>query len=389
MNNFIYDIPTKIYFGKNQLSSLGQELSKYGSKVLLTYGGGSIKKTGLYDKVVLEIKKAGLKLYELDGIEPNPRHTTVNKGADICKKEKIDVLIAVGGGSVIDCTKMIAAAAFYDGDCWDIITNKAQATNCLPIMTVLTLSATGTEMNFNAVISNMDTNDKIGIKFPPMRPKVSYLDPTNTFTVNKYQTAYGGADILSHIIECYFNMDEGSFMLDTVMEGLMKTVIKYVPIALIEPDNYEARANIMWASSWALNGFINGGNTQAWSCHAIEHQLSAYYDITHGLGLAIVTPRWMKYVLDERTVSKFYQFGVNVFDIDKKLPQMEVANLAIKKFSDFLYKECKIASTLTEIGIDSENIDIMANKAATLGGLQYAFRPLNTADVKTILQNCL
>lgn len=389
MNNFIYDIPTKVYFGKGQLGNLGQELAKLGSRVLLTYGGGTIKKTGLYDKVVREIEKAGLKYFELDGIEPNPRHTTVNKGADICKRENIDVLLAVGGGSVIDCTKMIGVAALYEGDCWDIVTDKVQGKGCLPIVTVLTLSATGTEMNFNAVISNIQTNDKIGIKYPPMRPKVSFLDPTNTFTVNKYQTACGGADICSHIMENYFNIKEGSYMLDTVMEGLMKTVIKYVPIALKEPSNYEARANIMWASSWALNGFINGGNMQAWTCHAIEHQLSAYYDITHGLGLAIITPRWMEYVLDESTVRKFYQFGVNVFDIDKNLPHMEVAKKAIELFRNFLFNICGLASTLTAICIDETNFDAMANKAATMGYLQYAFKPLTGYDVKKILQNSL
>ena len=389
MNNFIYDVPTKIYFGTNQLVSLGKELAKFGKKVLLVYGGGNIKRSGLYQKVVNEIERAGLELFELSGIEPNPRHTVVNKGAEICKKEKIDMLLAVGGGSVIDCAKVIGATALYDGDCWDLVTNKAQSKGCLPIITVLTLAATGTEMNFNAVISNMDTNDKIGMKFPPMRPKVSFLDPSSTFTVDKYQTACGGADILSHIFENYFNIKEGSYMTDTIMEGLMRTVLKYVPIALKQPDNYEARANIMWTSSWALNGFICGGNKQLWSCHAIEHQLSAYYDITHGLGLAIITPRWMKYVLDDKNVSKFYQFGVNVFDIDKNLPPTKVAEMAINKLSDFFYKECNLPSTLTEIGIGKEKIAIMANKAAELGNLQHTFKPLNGLDVENILSNCL
>lgn len=389
MNNFIYDVPTKIYFGSDQLENLGKELALLGKRVLLTYGGGNIKRSGLYERVVKQINDAGLEFFELSGIEPNPRHTTVNKGAEICKKEKIDVLLAVGGGSVIDCTKVIGAAALYEGDSWDLVTGNKQGRGCLPIITVLTLAATGTEMNYNAVISNMETNDKIGMKYPPMRPKVSFLDPKNTFTVDNYQTACGGADILSHIFETYFNIKEGSFMTDKVMEGLMKTVIKYVPIALKNPTDYEARANIMWASSWALNGFICGGNKQLWSCHAIEHQLSAYYDITHGLGLAIITPRWMEYVLDGKNVDKFYQFGINVFDIDKNLPQMTVAKLAITKLSDFLYKECNLASTLTEIGIGVEHIEIMANKAADLGKLQHTFRPLNAADVANILKNCL
>lgn len=386
MNNFVYDIPTKVYFGENQLSHLGEELKKYGNHVLLTYGGGSIKKIGLYDKVVAEIQKAGLMLFEFGGIEPNPRHTTVNIAAQICKQEKIDVLLAVGGGSTIDATKVIGATAFYDGDCWDLVTKKAPVTNCLPIVTILTLAATGSEMNAGAVISNLETNDKKGIQI--MRPKVSFLDPTNTYTVNAYQTACGSADILSHLFEIYFNQKEELYMLDTIMEGLMKTVIKYAPIALKEPENYEARANLMWASSWALNGFVRCGKTQSWSCHAMEHQLSAYYDITHGLGLAILTPRWMEYVLDETTLPKFYQFGTNVFEIDKTLPPMEVAKMSIQKLSDFLFHTLKLNQTLSEIGIDSTHFAEMAQKAC--GGKSIkGFKVLEQQDVEKIYEMCI
>lgn len=225
--NFIYDIPTKVYFGENQLAHLGEELKKYGNRVLLTYGGGSIKKIGLYDKIVEEIQKAGLELFEFGGIEPNPRHTSINQAAQICKQEEIDVLLAVGGGSTIDATKVIGAASFYDGDCWDLVTKKAPITNSLPIVTILTLSATGSEMNGTAVISNLETNDKKGVKSPLMVPKVSFLDPTNTYTVNSYQTACGSADILSHLFEIYFNQNEEMYMLDSISESLMKTVIKY------------------------------------------------------------------------------------------------------------------------------------------------------------------
>lgn len=171
----------------------------------------------------------------------------------------------------------------------------------LPIITVLTLAATGSEMDAGGVISNPETKDKIGLIFPPMQPKVSFLDPTNTYTVSKFQTAFGAADMLSYIMEVYFNMDQDLYMLDTVMEGLMKTIIKYAPVALAEPENYEARANLMWTSSWAINGYVNGGKRQVWSCHPMEHELSAICDITHGLGLAILTPHWMEYTLDEST----------------------------------------------------------------------------------------
>ncbi|MEA5024182.1 NADH-dependent butanol dehydrogenase A [bioreactor metagenome] len=388
MNSFVYDIPVKVYFGQNQLSNLGKELQKYGKRVLLTYGGGSIKKMGLYDKIVAEVKKAGLELFELSGIEPNPRITSVNQGAEICRKEKIDVLLAVGGGSTIDATKFIGAGAFHDGDVWDILTGKVSITHCLPIITVLTLSATGSEMDTAAVISNLETKDKIGYLHPMLLPKVSFLDPTHTFSVSSYQTACGAADILSHIIEVYFNMNQDLYMLDTVAEGLMKTVIKYTPIAMKEPDNYEARANLMWASSWAINGFLNGGKMQAWSCHPMEHELSAFYDITHGLGLAILTPRWMEYTLDETTAAKFHQFGCNVFGMDKDREPMAVAKKSIDMLSDFFFNTLGLKSTFTEIGIDETHFSIMAKKACG-GGVLPGFKPLNQQDIETIFKACL
>ncbi|MFQ7701639.1 MAG: iron-containing alcohol dehydrogenase, partial [Christensenellaceae bacterium] len=316
MNSFVYDIPTKVYFGSDQLGHLGDELKRFGNRVLLTYGGGSIKKTGLYDRVTAEIRRAGLELFELSGIEPNPRVDSVRKGAELCRREKIDVLLAVGGGSVIDATKFIGAGTFYDGDPWELSTGKGEIKACLPIVTVLTLSATGSEMDMGGVISNPETKDKLGRLDPHMLPKVSFLDPVNTYTVSAYQTACGSADILSHLFEVYFNMQPDLYMLDCFMEGLMKTVIRYTPVAIEKPDDYEARANLMWASSWAINGFVNGGKEQEWTCHPIEHEVSAIYDITHGLGLAIITPRWMEYCLDETTVSKYRQFAVNVFGID-------------------------------------------------------------------------
>jgi hypothetical protein len=383
MNNFIFDIPTKVYFGENQLEHLGEELSKFGNKVLLTYGGGSIKRMGLYDKVINELEKAGLEVFELSGISPNPRITSVNEGAEICKKENIDVLLAVGGGSVIDCTKFIGAATYYDGDAWDIFMGKYQVKKSLPIVTILTLSATGSEMNSGGVISNEETSEKIAKGSDVLLPKVSFLDPTNTYTVSKYQTAAGSADILSHIFEVYFNNENDLFMLDTVMEGLMKTVIKYAPIAMKEPENYEARANLMWASTWAINGFVRGGKTHGWSCHAMEHQLSAYYDITHGLGLAIITPRWLDYILDNTTVNKLYQFGCNVFDIDPSLEKMVVAKLSIKMLSEFFFKELGLQSTLSEIGIDNSKFELMAKKACE-GSVIRGFKTLDQNDIVNI-----
>ncbi len=389
MYNFTFQNTTKIYFGENQLGHLGEELKQYGTRVLLTYGGGSIKKIGLYDKVMAELARTGLTVFELSGIEPNPRHTTVNKGAELCKRENIDVLLAVGGGSTIDCTKVIAAAAFYDGDSWDLVTHKAPVTKALPLLSVLTLSATGSEMDSGGVISNLDTNEKYGLLHPLLQPKVSFLDPAVTYSVSAFQTACGGADILSHVFDVfYFTFAEKMDMIDRVMEDVIKTVVKYAPIAVKEPENYEARANLMWASSWALNGFLQTGGSQAASCHAMEHELSAFYDITHGLGLAILTPRWMEYILDESSAPQFKKFGVNVFGVDASLSDTEGAKQAIVRLSKFLFKELGLQSTLTEIGIDDTNFKVMAKKACHNDVLQ-GFKPLTAEDVENIFKMCL
>lgn len=388
MKSFVYHVPTKVYFGEGQLCHLGEELKQCGKKVLLSYGGGSIKKSGLYDLLLEEMKKANLEVFELAGIEPNPRIESVREGARLCKQHDIDVVLAVGGGSTIDAAKFIAVGACTDDDPWDFFVAGAPIDKALPLITVLTLSATGSEMDSCGVISNMETNDKLARYSDHVFPKVSFLDPTLTYTVNEYQTACGSADILSHIFEVYFNMNKDLYMLDTVMEGLMRTVIKYAPIALREPENYEARANLMWASSWAINGFINGGKQQAWSCHPMEHVLSAYYDITHGLGLAILTPRWMKYCLDETRVSKFYQFGVNVFGIDASLEPMEVAERAIEELSTFFFRTLGLKSRLSEVGIDDMHFEQMSQKACK-GGVLAGFKPLGKEDIKKIFERCL
>ena len=390
INDFIYNIPTKIYFGCDQLRHLGAELKKYGSRVLMTYGGGSIKRMGLYDRVAKEIKDAGLELFELNGIEPNPRIESVRKGAQMCKEHHIDVLLAVGGGSTIDATKIMAAGACVDHDPWDFLdlNKRAPINRALPIVSILTLAATGSEMDTAAVISNPETQDKLGRLDPHLFPKASFLDPTNTFSVSAYQTACGSADILSHIFEVYFNMEDGLYMLDCFMEGLMKTVIKYAPVAMREPDNYEARANLMWASSWAINGFIICGKRKEWSCHPMEHELSAIYDITHGLGLAILTPRWMEYCLDDTTVSKYVQFGVNVFGIDPTLASMDIAHQAIAKLSDFLYNTLQLKRTFPEVGIDRTHFAVMAKKAVN-GGTLPGFKSLQQADVEKIFEMCM
>lgn len=389
IKDFIFQNATKIYFGTEQLQYVGEEVKAYGLRVLIAYGGGSIKKIGLYDKVITELNKIGATIFELDGIEPNPRHTTVNRGADICKKEQIDVILAVGGGSTIDCAKAVAAATFYDGDSWDLVLKKAPVTKALPIITVLTLAATGSEMNAGGVISNMETNEKYAIMNPLLQPKVSFLDPSNTFTVNEFQTASGSVDIMSHVFDMsYFTAIDKMYLLHLAQESVLKTVVKFAPIAMKEPDNYEARANLMWAASWALNGFIMGGRRQAATCHAMEHELSAYYDITHGLGLAILTPRWMEYVLDEHSAPQFKEFGVAVFNIDPALSDMEGAKEAIRVLKEFYFETLGLDSTLTALGIDDTHFKAMAENACggkTLNG----FRVLTPVDVEAIFRMCL
>lgn len=389
MNSFIYDIPTRVYFGENQLGHLGAELRKFGRRVLLTYGGGSIKRSGLYDRVVAELQAAEMEIFELSGIEPNPRIDSVRAGVKICKEQQIDVLLAVGGGSTIDATKFMAAGACVEHDAWEFFgANAKPIERALPIVTILTLSATGSEMDTGGVISNLETGDKLGRLAPALLPRVSFLDPTLTYSVSKYQTACGAVDIMSHIIEVYFNTQKDLYMLDCAMEGMLKTVVRYAPMAVREPENYEARANLMWCSSWAINGFINGGKRKAWSCHPMEHELSAVYDITHGLGLAILTPRWMRYCLDDTNVGRYVSFGVNVFGIDPTLAPMEIAEESIKRLEHLFFEELGLQRTFTEVGIKREDFALMARKACRYGDIK-GFKTLTPEDVEHIFEMCV
>jgi len=389
MYNFDYHIPTKIFFGKGQIVKLPSEIKAIASKILLVYGGGSIKRNGIYDTLLPLLKEENIEVYELSGVEPNPRVTTVAKGAQMCKEYGIEAVLAVGGGSTIDCTKVIAAAAYYDGDPWDLVTRKAPITNALPVFSVLTASATGSEMNNGAVISNMDTNDKLGIGHPSMLPRASVLDPTYTYTTNKHQTAAGTADIMSHTLENYFSKADDFYLLDGMAEAMLKTCIKYGPIALEDPENYEARANLMWTSSLAINGSVRWGKADAWSVHSMEHQLSAYYDITHGDGLAILTPAWMKHILSENTLDRFVKYGVNVWGIDASLDKWEIAKKSIEMTQDFFVNALGIPATLYEVGIDESQLEVMAEKASTPMLQKDAYVPLFPEDVLAIYKLCL
>ncbi|MDU4884294.1 iron-containing alcohol dehydrogenase [uncultured Clostridium sp.] len=386
MENFNFKAYTEMLFGKGQISKLPEVINRYGKNVLLAYGGGSIKKNGIYDNVKGLLSDCNI--IELDKIEPNPKIETVRRGVSLCKENDIDVILAVGGGSTIDCAKVVAAGAFYDKDPWDLVTNPEKIDKVLPIVTILTLAATGSEMNGNAVISKMDTNEKLGTASVNMKPQVSILDPEYLYTLPSIQTAAGTADIMSHIFESYFKKTEGAFVQDKFSEGLLETCIKYCPIALKDPRNYEARANLMWASSMALNGLCGSGKPGAWTCHPIEHELSAFYDITHGVGLAIVTPRWMRYILSENTVDKFVNYAINVWKLENKDDKFALANEAIDLTEKF-FEDCGIPMTLKEVNIDETHFDEMAKGAVEHGSLAYAYVPLNEDDVKKILEMCL
>jgi alcohol dehydrogenase YqhD (iron-dependent ADH family) len=386
MNNYEYCVPTDIRFGKGQIDCLSKEIGKYGKKVLMVYGGGSIKKTGLYDRVHEVLKD--FEIYELAGIEPNPKLSSVKKGADICKENGIDAVLAVGGGSSIDASKHIACAAFYEGDPWDLVLDKTKVEKALPIFTVLTICATGSEMNPGAVISNEETKEKLEINHPLLYPTLSVCDPTYLFTLPKKQTAAGTADIISHILEQYFQPNDGAYITDRLSEAALKTCFKYGPIALDEPEDYEARSNLMWTSSIALNHLLTFGKGGAWSVHPIEHELSAFYDITHGVGLAILTPAWMRYVLGPDTVKRFAMYARNVWDVNEEDDQAAATkgiDLTEKFFIDM-----GLPSRLLQIGIDDSDFSLMASEAVRTSGLSTrAYVKLTKADVEQIYKNCL
>ena len=388
MNDFIFSNPTKVYFGRDQLTNLPAELANYGKKVLLVYGGGSIKRNGIYDKVMALL--TDFEVCELSGVEPNPRHTTVNKGAAICKEKSIDVILAIGGGSSIDCAKGVAATALADTDnVWDLVERKVEYPNALPIVTILTMAATGSEMDAGAVISNMELNIKSGIGGEQVRPRVSFENPEFTYTVPNYQTACGSVDIMSHIFDvAYFSAQEEMDMLKRMQEEVLKTVIKYAPAAMQKNDDYEARANLMWASSWALNGFLYSGIHQATVCHAMEHELSAYYDITHGHGLAVIIPRWLRYILDENTAPAVKRFGVNCFGTSDTDNIIDDAMKAIEALEHFYFDTLGLESHLEKLGIGEENFEKMALSACG-GGVLRSIKPLDKNDIMAIYKMCL
>ncbi len=383
MQNFDYMTPTRLIFGRESIVKLPEVMLPLGKRVLLTYGGGSIKKIGLYDRVKELLKD--FDIYELPGIQPNPKYDpSVLDGVRICKEQQIDVILAVGGGSVLDCSKAIAAGACYDGDPWDLISYKVKAKAALPIVDILTLAATGSEYDCGGVISRTETNDKIGYMDPLLFPVCSILDPVYTFSVSKKQTAAGCADAMNHVMEQYFTADT-TLLNDGFCEAELRALMENARKCLENPEDYTARAEMMLCCTYGCNGILSLGNSMSgWPCHGIEHALSAYYDITHGEGLAIITPRWMRHILSEKTIDRFVKYGINVFGIDRTLPKQQIAEQAIDATYRF-FESINIPMHLREVGIDESRIDEMAHHIAVNEGLEHAYVPLTEEDIKKIL----
>ncbi|MEN2445604.1 iron-containing alcohol dehydrogenase [Bacillus aerius] len=390
MENFIYYNPTKLMFGKGQLDGLKSELARYGKRVLLVYGGGSIKKNGLYDKVISALNEAEADVFELSGVEPNPRLTTVQKGIDICQNENIDFLLAVGGGSVIDCTKAIAAGAEYDGDVWDIISKKTTAQKALPFGTVLTLAATGSEMNPDSVITNWETNEKYVWGSSVTHPAFSILDPEHTYSVPENQTVYGMVDMMSHVFEQYFHNVKNTPLQDRMCFAVLQTVIETAPKLLEDLRNYEHRETILYAGTIALNGTLQMGYFGDWASHTIEHAVSAVYDIPHAGGLAILFPNWMRHTLDHN-VERFKNLMLNMFDIETEgKSDRDIALEGIDKLSAF-WTSLGAPSRLADYDIGEDQLDKIADIAAKemeYGGFGN-FMKLGRDDILAILKASL
>ncbi|TRY24537.1 iron-containing alcohol dehydrogenase [Brevibacillus sp. LEMMJ03] len=304
MDNFVYHNPTELIFGRGQLEKLKEKAAQLGSTVLLVYGGGSIKRIGLYDKVVSLLQEAGCTIHELPGVEPNPRLSTVKKGIELCRRERVDWILAVGGGSVIDASKAIAVGVPYEGDVWDFYTRKAQPQTALPLGTVLTLAATGSEMNRGSVITNWETKEKLGAG--TTFPTFSILDPENTFSVPRDQTVYGICDMMSHVFEQYFTHTPEIPLQTRFAESILKTVIEYAERVLANPEDYDARATILYCGTMALNGTLPVGVETDWATHSIEHAVSAVYDIPHGGGLVTSEQTRKRIGAPSRLLSVFF-----------------------------------------------------------------------------------
>ncbi len=384
MENFTFQNATKIIFGKSTEEQVGAETKRFSDNVLLHYGGGSIKKSGLYNRVIKSLKDSGIQYIELAGVKPNPRLDLVKEGIDICRKNSIKFILTVGGGSVIDSAKAISMGVPYEGDVWDFYSGKAVAQTALPIGVVLTIPAAGSETSPSTVITNEDGQFKRGCTNLILRPQFCILNPELTHTLPDYQTACGASDIMAHVMERYFTNTKNVELSDRYCEATLKTIIHNVPLVLKNNKDYAARAEIMWAGTNAHSDLIGMGREQDWSSHDIEHEISGIYDITHGAGLAIVFPAWMKYVY-KTNLDRFVQFAVRVWDVDMDFNNPENTALeGIKRITAF-FKEIGLPVTLSDANISDDRLEEMAQKATSRGKIG-GFMKLGKEDVLNILK---
>jgi alcohol dehydrogenase YqhD (iron-dependent ADH family) len=388
MNNFTFYSPTYFIFGRGTEQDAGQYVKRFGgSRVLIHYGGGSVVRSGLLERVKRSLERESIGYIELGGVLPNPRSGLVYQGIELCRKENVDFVLAVGGGSVIDSSKAIALGVKYEGDFWDFYEGRP-IVDALKIGTILTLAAAGSEGSNSCVITREEGMYKRGISSDIIRPTFSILNPELTQTVSPYQTACGATDIMAHVLERYFTNTREVEVTDRLCEAILLTMVKETPRALADPDNYEARANIMWAGMIAHNNLVGVGREQDWVSHGIEHELSALYDVTHGAGLAVVMPAWMTYVCNH-DVSRFAQIAVRVWgcQMDFATPQV-TAEEGIERFKRFL-KEIGMPANLKELGAREADIPVLVEKMQLGNGTRGNFVPLKNEDVKRVLQLAL
>lgn len=387
MLNFEYHNPTKIVFGKGTEMQVGQLVRAYGSKVLLHYGGKSIKKTGLYDRVVASLTDAGIAFVELGGVQPNPRLPLVHEGIALARKENVDFILAVGGGSVIDSAKAIALGIPYAGDVWDIYEGKAQPERALPVGTILTIPAAGSENSPNSVISNEDLAVKIGAKHQMSRPVFSILNPMLCMTLPREQIGYGVCDMMAHVMERYFTTTTHTDLTDRLCEATLRTAMENGRRLMRDSKDYDAWAEIVYTGTLAHNGLLGTGRMEDWGSHKIEHELSAIYDIPHGAGLSVIFPAWIKHVWKD-SPAIFLQFAVRVMDVEMSFNHTEEAIMeGIRRLEGF-YKEMELPTRLRELGIGEENLEAMSKKALARGSIG-GLRKLTAQDVLDIYRLAL
>ncbi len=382
MLNFDFQNKTEIIFGKNTEERVGKEIKKYGKKVLLHYGGGSIKRTGLYDRVIKSLKNENIEIIELDGVMPNPRVSLVREGIKICRENSIDIILAVGGGSVIDSAKAICAGVPYSGDVWDFCVEGVQVENPLPLGVILTIPAAGSESSMGTVLTNEEGLYKKSFGSNLLRPKFSILNPELTYTLPAYQTAAGVVDMMVHVFERYFTNTKSVELIDRMSEAVLTTIINNGEKVLENPEGYDARAEIMWAGTLAHNDLLHTGRETDWASHKIEHELSGIYDMTHGAGLAIITPAWMKYVY-KHDLDRFVQFANRVWGVDVIGDRESIALEGIKRMEKF-FKRMGMPVTLQEAGITNDRFEEMAKKAISLTETIGGFVKLSKDDIVEI-----